>query len=498
MLWLLFACTNDKDSGAEVEGIVDSATPTEAVERPAVSLDDMMGHLTNFDTIAQDNSNNRALGTVGGQQTQNYLKQTLEDLGYRVWAEPFTLTFFRNNADPILQYDDQDFSAATFVYSAAGDVTAQYTSVDVQIPPGSSANSSTSGCEPEDFADFPVGNIAVVQRGTCTFGVKVSNAAAAGASGVVIFNEGQSGRTGVVEGMLEETGSTIPVIGVSFATGEKLVLEQGEAKEIRLVVDAEFTPVDTENIFAELPNAENGENVEHEQFVLVGAHMDSVVAGPGINDNGSGSAMLLSMAKWLVENPQDSRTGVRFAWWSAEELGLLGSQEYVDTSEDLGQIAYYLNFDMVSSPNYVRFIYDGDGDQYGLQGPAGSGEVEAAFEEHFNAVGLQYTGTPFDGRSDYGPFIQAGIPSGGLFTGAEAIMTEDQARDYGGRSGLAYDACYHQACDTLENVNQKALQEMADAALNVTLALTESRERRPARLVMSPVQLDYKGEWLLR
>ena len=492
MLWLLLACISDKDSGTAVEDVADSGSSSQTIDRPTVPLSDMMAHLTNLDTIAQDNSNNRALGTEGAEQTQAYLKQTLEDLGYRVWTEPFTLTFFRNNADPIVQYEEQDFSAATFVYSAAGDVTAQYTSVDVQIPPGSAANSSTSGCETEDFAEFPSGHIAVIQRGTCTFDTKVSNATAAGASGVVIFNEGQSGRTGVVEGMLEETGSTIPVVGVSFSTGEQLVLEQAEAAEIRLVVDAELSPVDTENIFAELPE------VDSNDFVLVGAHMDSVVAGPGINDNGSGSAMLLSIAKWLAENPQESKSAVRFAWWSAEELGLLGSQEYVDTSEDLASIKYYLNFDMVSSPNYVRFIYDGNGDQYGLEGPPGSGEIERAFEEHFDAVGLQFTGTPFDGRSDYGPFIQAGIPAGGLFTGAEAVMTEDQARDYGGRSGLAYDACYHQACDTLDNVNQTALQEMADAALNVTLALTESEARRPARQQQTPVVLDFKGEWLLR
>ena len=152
---------------------------------------------------------------------------------------------------------------------------------------------------------------------------------------------------------------------------------------------------------------------------------------------------------------------------------------------------------MVASPNYVRFIYDGDGSQFGLEGPAGSDRIEQAFEDHFEQVGLVNTGTPFDGRSDYGPFIQAGIPSGGLFTGAESVMTESQASEYSGRSGIAYDACYHQSCDTLANVNQQALQEMANAALNVTLELSGSQQRRPASL-QTTIQLDHKGEWLLR
>ena len=487
MIWLFIACANDKDSAVNQD--VDTSEETEQAATPTVSLDDMMQHLINLDSLAQDNSNNRALGTSGGLATRAYLKESLTDLGYRVWTEPFTLSFFQNLSDPMLQYNEQDYSVATFMYSAAGDVVAEFTTVDVQIPPGPSANSSTSGCEEEDFLNFPVGNIAVLQRGTCTFGTKVANAEAAGAVGVVVFNEGQSGRRGVVEGMLDESGSTIPVVGASFSTGEDLY--QSIGGEIRIVVDAQMTQIETENIFAEAtqPVSDN--------VVLVGAHMDSVMAGPGINDNGSGSAMLLSIAKWLMDTPHSQELSVRFAWWSAEEVGLIGSQEYVNTTDDLGQIQYYLNFDMVASPNYVRFIYDGDGSQFGLQGPPGSGRIEEAFEKHFEQVGLTFTGTPFDGRSDYGPFIQAGVPSGGLFSGAEAVMTESEALEYGGQYGTAYDECYHKACDTLANVNQQALQEMANAALNVTLDLSGSQVRRPASF-QTPIAFDYKGEWLIR
>ena len=124
MLWLLIACTNDKDSGVSQE--VDTSLEVESEESPSVSLDDMMLHLTNLDSLAQDNSNNRALGTSGGLATRSYLKETLADLGYRVWTEPFTLSFFQNLSDPILQYNDQDYSVATFMYSAAGEVICKF------------------------------------------------------------------------------------------------------------------------------------------------------------------------------------------------------------------------------------------------------------------------------------------------------------------------------------------------------------------------------------
>ena len=199
--------------------------------------------------------------------------------------------------------------------------------------------------------------------------------------------------------------------------------------------------------------------------VMAGAHLDSVNAGPGINDNGSGSAVLLEVAKQMKKvNP---RNKVRFAWWGAEESGLVGSTYYVNNLPlaDLNKIALYLNFDMVGSPNHVFFIYDGDNsDGVGAPaGPAGSAEIEKTFERYFNLVGVPFKGTDFSGRSDYGPFIAAGIPSGGLFTGAEGIKTVDEAAIWGGTAGIAYDLCYHQACDTFSNNNMFALDKNSDA-----------------------------------
>ncbi len=487
-----------------VTGCVDTDTktfdtaPNVEASTPSLDVEELHKHLEALQGIADDNSNNRAVGTPGGLETREYIVQTLSDLGYDVWREPFTLSFFQNNDDPLVEANTERYTAAAFVYSASGDVEAPISLIDAQIPPASNPNSSTSGCEPADFDGFETGSIALIQRGTCTFTTKVQHAQDAGASAVIIFNEGQSGRTGVVEGMLDESGSQIPVVGVGYQTG--VALSESEVT-VRVMVDATINRIETENIFATKSREEDV------PFVLVGAHLDSVVAGPGINDNGSGSAMLLAMAEWMQENPTVTEHGIRFAWWSAEEIGLLGSTYHVENTDNLDKVLYYLNYDMVASPNYVRFIYDGDGSQFGLEGPSGSDVIESAFEEHFTMAGLDFTGTPFDGRSDYGPFVEAGIPSGGLFTGAEATMTDELAVRFGGQVGEAFDPCYHQACDTIENVNQQSLVEMGNASLNVTLRLagvtgtSVDSTRQAVSFGMPPSlpqRFDHQGEWLRR
>jgi Zn-dependent M28 family amino/carboxypeptidase len=211
--------------------------------------------------------------------------------------------------------------------------------------------------------------------------------------------------------------------------------------------------------------------------VVVGAHLDSVPAGPGINDNGSGTSTILEIAEEMAELGIRNRQKLRFAFWGAEEPGLFGSEHYVESLSDaeLGTIYANLNFDMVGSPNYVRFVYDGDGSDTEPAGPPGSAQIEAIFNQYFAGQGLASEPTPFDGRSDYGPFIAVGIPAGGLFTGAEGIKTPEQEAVYGGTAGIAYDPCYHQACDTINNLSTKALSEMSDAVAHATMTLARTR-----------------------
>jgi Zn-dependent M28 family amino/carboxypeptidase len=372
---------------------------------------------------------------------------------------------------------------------------------DIVIPP-TPTPSSTSGCEASDFAPAPAGpSIALIQRGTCFFEVKAANAQAAGYDAVIFLNEGQPGRDEIFEGSLNRP-FTIPGVGVSFADGAALYqqIQSGQTVTARVVTSTDNTPRPTTNILADSPGG------DPDKVVVVGAHLDSVQDGEGINDNGSGTATILEIAEQLKALKIKPRQKLRFAFWGAEESGLIGSEHYVSTLPDaeLAKIYANLNFDMVGSPNYVRFVYDGDGSDTGTVGPAGSEQIEAIFDNYFAGQGLPTDPTAFDGRSDYGPFIAVGIPAGGLFSGAEGIKTPEQAAVYGGTAGVAYDPCYHQECDDINNLSTKALAELGDGAAHAVLTLAMTRTgffpdgSRAAARSAPTYSFDHKGGQAVR
>ncbi len=448
-------------------------TDTSALE-DAVTADGVMEHLAELQAIADANGGTRASGTPGYTASVDYLEELLTDAGYLVTRQAFTFNSFtelsdaemdRVSPDPVSYVLYEDFVTAE--YSGSGDVTAPLEAVDLVLPPASSANTSTSGCEAADFDGFTAGNIALVQRGSCDFAVKAANAYDAGATGVIIFNEGQDGRQETLNATLGDAFSDpIPVVGTSFAIGDELasLLEAGEVV-MHLATDTLIElDVPTENLIAQTPTGRT------DRVIMAGAHLDSVSSGAGINDNGSGSGAILETALQMAELGIQPRNAVRFAWWGAEEAGLIGSQFYVDSlsKQESKKIELYLNFDMVGSPNYANFVYDGDGDAFGIKGPSGSDDIEHLFSDYFASQGVASEPTAFDGRSDYDAFISAGIPAGGLFTGAEDAKTEEQVGLYGGLSEfdgepVSYDPCYHQACDSLDPVADGADAELYEA-----------------------------------
>jgi aminopeptidase S len=190
------------------------------------------------------------------------------------------------------------------------------------------------------------------------------------------------------------------------------------------------------------------------QVVMAGSHLDSVSSGPGINDNGSGSAAVLETALAVSRAQYQPAKHLRFAWWGAEELGLVGSRTYVNrlTTGDRSRISAYLNFDMIGSPNPGYFVYDDD--------PA----IEKTFKDYFGGIGVPTEiETEGDGRSDHAPFKSAGVAVGGLFTGAGRTKTAAQAAKWGGTAGQSFDRCYHSSCDTTANINDTALNRNSDA-----------------------------------
>jgi Zn-dependent M28 family amino/carboxypeptidase len=466
---------------ATVVVIAPTAAAAEPIDstalRAAVTVGGIGEHRVALQAIADANGGTRASGTPGFTASGDYVQQRLVAAGYQVTRQPFDFDLFSErsaaefdvvSAPPVVYADGEDF--LTMEYSGSGEVTAPLTAVDLVLPP-TSAPSSTSGCEAGDFAGFPAGSVALIQRGTCDFAVKALNAQAAGASAAIIFNEGQDGRQETLSGTLGEARPAIPVIGTSFAIGADLAARTSAGPTVvHVATDTLITRQTSFNVIAETPGG------RADRTVVVGAHLDSVLEGPGINDNGSGTATVLEIAESMSGLAVVPRNKVRFAFWGAEESGLIGSTFYVSqlSARQVKDIAVNLNFDMLGSPNFVRFVYDGDGSASAPAGPNGSGNVEKVFLDYFAAQGLATSPTAFDGRSDYGPFIDAGIPAGGLFSGAEDLKTAAEAAVYGGTAGVAHDPCYHQACDTLANNSDVALDQLGDAAAHSVLTFAQT------------------------
>lgn len=437
-----------------------------------VTLDGVRAHQQALQNIANVNGGIRAAGTPGYTASVNYVVDTLETAGYIVTLDEFPFMFTPPVVLQQLTPVSATYESGGFTGTGFGEVTAAVTAVDVSL---AMPRDNTSGCEAADFAGFPAGNIALVQRGTCTFAVKAENAQSAGASAVIIFNQGNTAlREGLIIGTLAPFSATVPVVGASFAQGEALA-QAGSTAHIDVDPPESRPQV---NILAESPTGDPN------NVIMAGAHLDSVQQGPGINDNGSGSAAILEVAVQMAKVKPVNK--LRFAWWGAEEAGLVGSTAYVAglSQAERDKIELYLNFDMVGSPNYVFFIYDGDNsDATGAPaGPPGSAEIEEVFEDFYTSRGESFKGTDFTGRSDYGPFIAAGvdIPSGGLFTGAEGVKTAGEAATWGGTAGQQYDPCYHLACDTFANNNSHALDVNSDAVAYATVLFAMGVEILPA------------------
>jgi len=439
-----------------------------------VTLEGVMEHLEAFQAIADANDDeffpgSRRAGTAGYDNSAAYVAGLLEDAGYQVTLHEFEFAFQFPALLRQLTPVDEEYPTGPFTGSGGGDVTGAVIPVDLALadPP-----TSTSGCEATDFASADWSgdsDIALIQRGACTFADKVANAQAAGAEAVIIFNQGDaptSDRQGLIVGTLGDFVADIPVVGASFAQGQALA-QAGSTAHVQTRTPETRTSV---NVIAEKPG-KNPNNV-----VMAGAHLDAEVAG--INDNGSGAAALLETALMMAKlKPENT---LRFAWWGAEEAGLVGSTAYVESlsQAELDRIALYMNYDMVGSPNYIFMVYDADESTFPapVPVPPGSQAIEDVYEAYYTMIGEPYDDTEFSGRSDYEAFILAGIPSSGLFTGAEVIKTEQQQAIWGGVAGEQFDQCYHLACDDISNIDPHALEVNSDLIAFAMLTFAYSTE----------------------
>jgi Zn-dependent M28 family amino/carboxypeptidase len=457
-----------------------AATPAQAGNannsekfRQAVTVDGIMRHLTALQAIADANDGNRAAGTSGYDASADYVQGVLEDAGYAVTRQVFDINYQAPGELEQVSPTPTTYATDSYTGSGAGEVTATVTAVDLQFGLG---NTSSSGCDAADFAGFPAGNIALLQRGTCPFADKAVNAQAAGAAAAIIFNQGDTAapdRQGLIVGTLGTAPVTIPVVGGSYADGVDLA---DPPTTVARVFAAPIEVRPTVNLLTETSTGRD------DNVVMLGAHLDGVEAGPGINDNGSGSATILETAVQLAKVNKVNNT-VRFAWWGAEESGLLGSTHYVNdlvanNPDELDRIATYLNFDMVASPNYQIGVYDADQSTFpaptGVPIPPGSVETEDVLTDYFDSVGQPWVDTQFSGRSDYQAFIVNGVAASGLFTGAEVPKPAAFVPLFGGTAGIAFDPNYHAVGDTIANINQTALDINSNAIAHATITLAQS------------------------
>lgn len=412
----------------------------------AVTGDAMMGRLAKLQEIADANGGTRAVGTPGYEASVNYVSEVLRDKGFDVQTPEFRTRVFKAEK-PSLTVRGEVIQSTALQFSA-GTPAAGVTGPLVAAPAD-----ETPGCAPVDYQGLPVaGAVVLVDRGSCPFREKEAIAAKLGAIALVVADNVDEENMG---GTLGEQGEvTIPVLGISKADGARLRAAPGLTT---VTLQASTKTVTARNVIAQTKTG-SSQNV-----VMAGGHLDSVPEGPGINDNGSGVAAILETAVQLGSAPP-VRNAVRFAFWGAEELGIVGSKKYVQSLdvEQLKDIALYLNFDMIGSPNPGYFTYDGNQSTAIESGksvprvPEGSAGIERTFVDYLKAAGKTAQDTGFDGRSDYDGFTLAGIPVGGLFSGAEEKMSPEQAKLWGGTAEAPFDPNYHKPTDTLDHVDRDA------------------------------------------
>ena len=418
--------------------------------REKVTTDAMFAHLEQLQQIADANGGNRAVGSPGYDASLDYVAKTLRGKGFDVQIPEFDFRKF--DPGPVsLTVNGATVSAQVLEYSVGtgpGGVSGPL--IVAPGPPGD----DTPGCSASDYDGLPVsGAVVLIDRGYCQFSSKEEAAAQRGAVALIVADNVDEEKMSATLGARTEV--KIPVIGVSKADGAKLRAQPGPTA---IKVDAKVTNIKARNVIAQTKTGST------QNVVMAGAHLDSVPEGPGINDNGSGVAAVLETAVQMGSSPP-IQNAVRFAFWGAEEAGLIGSMNYIEAldADGLKDIALYMNFDMIASPNPGYFTYDGDQstplgpDESTPRVPEGSAGIERTLVSYLTNAGKTAEDTTFDGRSDYDGFTKAGIPSGGLFSGAEEKMSAEQAELWGGKADQPFDPNYHKPTDTLQQINRTAL-----------------------------------------
>lgn len=461
--------------GAPTPSAVGSATPISAASpgalplpsvelRGEITAEDIERHLDALASIAGEHGGIRAAGTAGYEASVDYVAAQLRELGYEVATPGIEIDTFGELPGAVLAVSGggptfiggQDFNA--MIYSAGAKVSAQVATVGFADSPGGAGQ---GGCADDDWDEFPPGSIALTPPGPCFRRQGALHAVEAGALALVVAYPDRDAGEVLRPTLLSGDGMEIPVLAASREVGEALLEATEEEADVSISVETDIERATVRNVVADTPTGDD------RRVAVLGAHLDSVLEGPGINDNGSGVAALLEAARLLLEDGADPGGTVRFGFWAGEELGLLGSSAYVHglSAAELESIEGYVNLDMLGSVNAVPFVYRA------TLAPPGSLRVSDFLMDWLESEGIGAEPLGLGGGSDHQPFAEAGVPVGGIFSGASDLKGPEQALEFGGEVGEPYDPCYHLACDGSANVDAGQVAAFAEAAAAVGIAL---------------------------
>ncbi|KAL5372817.1 hypothetical protein DPSP01_013187 [Paraphaeosphaeria sporulosa] len=438
--------------GAAATGYKAKLTP-EKLEA-AIGQKGLKQNLRALDEIGKQNGGNRAFGTTGFAKSSDYVLSQItskHDKEFKTWKQYFNHTYEETRAISVTGPNGEDVDVLSLMYNNATPLPNGVTGELVAVPVDDALG---SGCVEDQWAGLNVtGKLALVKRGTCSISDKLKIAKKLGALGVILFHNTNATPNAATLGA-ENIGLLAPVGLVSLAVGEAWLarISANETLTVTLLVDSIFEPRKSWNVFAETREG------DPDNVIMLGAHLDSVQAGPGINDDGSGVTAQIEIIKAL-RGFRGIKNKIRLAFWGAEEPGLVGSLYYTEhlTPSEADKIRFYYNYDMIGSPVPVYGIYAGDnpGDKAGAQ----------LLLDYLVAKGKPAYFGSFGTGSDYVGFLELGIPSSGIHTGG----------------GDPADPCYHLACDTYDNISWEALEVNTKAAARAAAALALSVKDVPPR-----------------
>ena len=422
-------------------------TPRKLVD--CVTQRDLWAHMVKFQQIADANPGadghpSRNSGEPGYKASADYVAGVMRAAGYDVTLQEYKFHYFSFVGNPLLREESptpQSFGLGTDFNpgTVAGSTSSKLQPAGGIVVPATPEPSSASGCSPSDFAGFVTGNIALIQRGTCTFAEKVANADAAGASAAVIFNEGNPGRTSLFNGSLAGD-EHIPVIFTSYAVGTQLLGQYVPGSGPVLTIDVKAIDDPNRSDWNVIADSKGG---DPNNILVIDAHLDAIF-GAGMLDNASGSATILDIAQQLKNT--NTRNKLRFIWFGGEELGLLGSEFYVNTlpPDELAKIKFDLDADVTATPNYVAGVLDpkdgvslfgrtpGTPMPPSIWAPSAIGRNFGV--DYLNSIGKNHILFSADGTDAF-MFQQAGIPASGVLTGQDCCKLASDVDLFGGFEG---------------------------------------------------------------